>query len=69
MQFNDVNTNSELRIYLDDIIIGYAPKGRDNSWVGETLGLEGVKKPKLVELTVETTKNKDRWTSRITGWR
>ena len=42
---------------------------KDKQWVKDKLKLEGVKQPKLVEFTVETTKKQDRWGSRITGWK
>ena len=34
-----------------------------------TITLPGTKKPRLAEVTVKTTKKKDRWGAKIRGWK
>ena len=63
MQHHDVDSDKELKRFVDGEPIGNAPKGRNNKWTSATLKLKGAKKPKLVEVEIKTTTKKDKWGS------
>jgi len=68
-KYNDVYSATELELHVDGGFAGNAPKSKNNKCVKETITLARDKKARLAEVTVKTTRNKNRWGSAVRGWK
>ena len=68
-KYNDVDTPTELKILVDGKFVTNAPTSENKKWVKDAVSPPAKGKARLAKVTVQSTKNKDRWGSAIRGWK